>query len=101
MVSHSNLIHMQWFAKNLITIMNNKSLKNIILIGASFKENTDDYRYSPSLLIYRYLRDENIKVYIYEKEIMLDKEFETISNFKEDSLVVEMFPLAKTLKINI
>ena len=42
MVSHSNLIHMQWFAKNLITIMNDKSLKNIILIGASFKENTDD-----------------------------------------------------------
>ena len=37
------------------------------------------------------------KVYIYE-EIMLDKEFETISNFKEDSLVVEMFPLAKDIK---
>ena len=98
MVSHSNLIHMQWFAKNLITIMNGKSLKNIILIGASFKENTDDYRHSPSLLIYRHLRDESIKVYIYEKEIMLDKEFETISNFKEDSLVVEMFPLAKDIK---
>ena len=29
---------------------------------------------------------------------MLDKEFETISNFKEDSLVVEMFPLAKDIK---
>ena len=98
MVSHSNFIHMQWFAKNLITIMNDKSLKNIILIGASFKENTDDYRHSPSLLIYRYLRDESIEVYIYEKEIMLDKEFETISNFKEDSLVVEMFPLAKDIK---
>jgi UDPglucose 6-dehydrogenase len=51
----SNNEHLQWTINQLLSMKKNNNLKTIVLVGAAFKEDTDDLRNSPTLDIYNVL----------------------------------------------
>ena len=59
-INNSNSEHIDWFANKIKDLILHNQLKKVILMGASFKENTDDIRYSPSLQIYSKLIESEI-----------------------------------------
>ena len=74
---------------------NDQNFKNIVLIRAPFKENTDDLRDSPSLKIYEKINKNYKNIWILEYEITLPESYQVITSkneLKEDALYVEMFP---------
>ena len=89
----SNNNHIMWFSHKLVEILEFNKLQKIYLIGASFKENTDDVRHSPTFVIYERLKELGIKVEIYDKFVSSDSVINDIDLLKGDSLIVEMFPL--------
>ena len=89
----SNENHIDWFVEKLLELKLSHNLNEIILIGAAFKENTDDLRDSPTLKIYKKLINKNIQVSIYDKFIKLDNNFKIAEQFDESTLFVEMYPL--------
>ena len=91
----SNQLHMDWFADFIIKKVNDQNFKNIVLIRAPFKENTDDLRDSPSLKIYEKINKNYKNIWILEYEIALPESYQVITSkneLKEDALYVEMFP---------
>ena len=91
----SNQLHMDWFANFIIEKVNDQNLKNIVLIRAPFKENTDDLRDSPSLKIYEKINKSYKNIWILEYEISLPESYRVITSkneLKDDALYVEMFP---------
>ena len=100
----SNELHMAWFADHILKIINEQSLENIVLIGAPFKENTDDLRESPSLKIYKLIEEKFKNVWILDFDIPLSKSFKAIkslSELKDNTLYVEMFPDSSQNRNNI
>ena len=94
-ILRSNELHMAWFVDYILRILNEQSLENIVLIGAPFKENTDDLRESPSLKIYKLIEEKFKNVWILDFDISLSKSFKAIkssSELKDNTLYVEMFP---------
>ena len=100
----SNELHMAWFVDHILKIINEQSLENIVLIGAPFKENTDDLRESPSLKIYKLIEEKFKNVWILDFDISLSKSFKAIkslSELKDNTLYVEMFPDSSQNRNNI
>ena len=94
-IVESNDYQQIWIANKLLEILHNNSLKNIILIRAPFKENTDDLRDSPSIKVYEILNKKIENLYIYEDEVNISKNFRVIKDIDEildNSLYVQMFP---------
>ena len=91
-INQSNEEHIDWFTKKIINLMIHNKLKKVILFGASFKENTDDIRYSPSLQIYNNLIESDVDVSIYDDDFNFPKDIQKADTFVDDSLVVEMYP---------
>ena len=100
-ISNSNSEHLLWFSKKLIEIMNINNLQKIILLGAAFKENTDDTRYSPTFEIYNILKKEKENVEIYDDNMTLDNKYNQIFSFEENALYVEMYPMGNKVKNQI
>ena len=100
-ISNSNSEHLLWFSKKLIEIMNINNLQKIILLGAAFKENTDDTRYSPTFEIYNILKKERENVEIYDENMTLDNKYDQIFSFEENALYVEMYPMGNKVKNQI
>ena len=103
-ILRSNELHMAWFVDYILKIINEQSLENIVLIGAPFKENTDDLRESPSLKIYKLIEEKFKNVWILDFDISLSKSFKAIkslSELKDNSLYVEMFPDSSQNRNNI
>jgi|TARA_B100001093_G_scaffold425695_1_gene419280 UDPglucose 6-dehydrogenase len=91
----SNDLQIDWFVEYLHRISVEQNLTNIVLIGAPFKENTDDLRESPTLKIYNKLKPLNGNISIYDSRINLGSEYTsitTIEELKKNCLYVEMFP---------
>ena len=65
-------------------------------MGASFKENTDDIRYSPSLQIYSKLIESEIDVSIYDENFIFPKDVKQTTSIIDNSLIVEMYPQEET-----
>jgi len=97
-IRNSNSEHLLWFSKKLKEIMNINNLQKIVLLGAAFKENTDDTRYSPTFEIYNILKKENENVEIYDENMTLDNKYNQIFSFEENALYVEMYPMGKKVK---
>ena len=97
-ISNSNREHLSWFSKKLVEIMNINNLQKIILLGASFKENTDDTRYSPTFEIYNILKKEKENVEIYDENLTLDNNYNQIFSFEEHALYVEMYPMGNNVE---
>ncbi len=94
-IIESNESHMDWFADYLLLHLNEKNLRKIVLIGAPFKENTDDIRESPTLKIYDRIVKKFKNISILDLNIKLNKEYKLLSSIEDlegDTLYVEMFP---------
>ena len=95
----SNIQQTKWTVEKLIKIFNENSQTSIVLIGAAFKEDTDDLRNSPTLDIYRMLEDKEITTQIYDEMVELDSydSIEDLNNIADKSLVALMYPVKKQL----
>ena len=103
-IIESNEIQTQWTANMLKTIQNEKKLTGIILVGAAFKEDTDDLRNSPTIDIYNELKAENKNTMIYDDLIKSEEylSIEDLENLEEPHLIALMYPVKEELmsKIN-
>lgn len=91
-INQSNNEHIDWFTKKIINILTHNKLDKVILLGAAFKENTDDIRYSPSIQIYKKLIECDIDVSIYDENFNFPNDIKKTSSIIDDSLIVEMYP---------
>jgi len=90
----SNNEHLSWTSKKIITLLTEHNLENIVLIGAAFKEDTDDLRNSPTIDLYNSLKSLNCNVQILDNTITL-KDFQQLTkvhDINENSLIVFMYP---------
>jgi len=103
-IIESNKIQTEWTTNMLKSIQDEKKLEGIILVGAAFKEDTDDLRNSPTLDIYSQLKNENINTKIYDELIESDDylSFEDFENLDNPYLIALMYPVKEELmsKIN-
>ena len=98
-IIESNDIQTKWTVNKLTSILGNENINSVLLIGAAFKEDTDDLRNSPTLDIYKMLHQKDINTFIYDEMVELD-EYNSIDNLDDISdkiLVVLMYPIKKTL----
>ena len=98
-INQSNEEHIDWFTKKIINLLIYNKLEKVILLGASFKENTDDIRYSPSIHIYNKLIESEVDVYIYDENFNFPKDIKKTSSIIDDSLIVEMYPQEETYNL--
>ena len=98
-IIESNDIQTKWTVDKLTSILINENMNSVLLIGAAFKEDTDDLRNSPTLDIYKMLHQKDINTFIYDEMVELD-EYNSVDNLddiSEKTLVVLMYPIKKTL----
>ena len=99
----SNEEHLHWTVNQLLSLKQNNSLKRIVLVGAAFKEDTDDLRNSPTLDIYNKLNEMGEGVLILETEIEVPQ-YESVKQLEEvppNSLLSIMYPLKEELNMKI
>ena len=98
-IIESNDVQTKWTVDKLTSILINENINSVLLIGAAFKEDTDDLRNSPTLDIYRMLLQKNVNTVIYDEMVEL-AEYNSVDNLDdipEKTLVVLMYPIKKTL----
>ena len=98
-IIESNNIQTKWTVDKLTSILINENINSVLLIGAAFKEDTDDLRNSPTLDIYKMLHQKDINTFIYDEMVELD-EYNSVDNLDDISdktLVVLMYPIKKAL----
>ena len=98
-IIESNNIQTKWTVDKLTSILINENKNSVLLIGAAFKEDTDDLRNSPTLDIYKMLHQKDINTFIYDEMVELD-EYNSVDNLddiSEKTLVVLMYPIKNTL----
>ena len=98
-IVESNDIQTKWTVNKLTSILSNENINSVLLIGAAFKEDTDDLRNSPTLDIYKMLIQKEVNTFIYDEMVEL-AEYNSVDNLDDISdktLVVLMYPIKKTL----
>ena len=98
-IIESNTEHLNWTIKQLLFLKNNNNLKKIVLVGAAFKENTDDLRNSPTLDIYKKLDNMGEQVSILDTEINVPNHnyISSVEDMDSKSLIAIMYPLNSDL----
>tara|TARA_B100000427_G_scaffold158256_1_gene131391 strand:+ start:1 stop:1014 length:1014 start_codon:yes stop_codon:yes gene_type:complete len=103
-IIESNKIQTKWTTNMLKSIHDEKELSGIILVGAAFKEDTDDLRNSPTLDIYNELKADNFNTKIYDELIKSDEylSLEDFEKIESPYLIALMYPVKEQLmsKIN-
>ena len=99
----SNNEHLQWTINQLLSMKKNNNLKTIVLVGAAFKEDTDDLRNSPTLDIYNVLNEMGEEVMILDTEIEVPRyqSVKLLDEVPSNSLFTIMYPLKEELNMNI
>ena len=99
----SNNEHLQWTINQLRSMKKNNNLKTIVLVGAAFKEDTDDLRNSPTLDIYNVLNEMGEEVMILDTEIDVPnyQSVKQLDQVPSNSLLSIMYPLKEELNMNI
>lgn len=98
-IVESNDIQTKWTVNKLTSILSNENINSVLLIGAAFKEDTDDLRNSPTLDIYKMLIQKEVNTFIYDEMVEL-AEYNSVDNLDDISdktLVVLMYPIKKAL----
>ena len=98
-IVESNDIQTKWTVNKLTSILSNENINSVLLIGAAFKEDTDDLRNSPTLDIYKMLIQKDVNAFIYDEMVEL-AEYNSVDNLDDISdktLVVLMYPIKKAL----
>ena len=90
----SNNEHLNWTISQLLNLKKANSLESIVLVGAAFKENTDDLRNSPTLDMYKILSDDGVDVVILDTEIDVPNHsyVSSVNDVKPNSLIAIMYP---------
>ena len=98
-IIESNDIQSNWTVEKLISILNAENMNSILLVGAAFKEDTDDLRNSPTLDIYSKLLEKDVDAIIYDEMVELEayNSLESLEDLNEKTLVVLMYPVKATL----
>ena len=93
-IIESNDEHLEWTVNQLISLKQSNNLERVYLIGAAFKEDTDDLRNSPTLDIYKLLSKMDIEVVILDQQIQVpDHSYvSSIIDIAPNSLVSIMYP---------
>ena len=103
-IIESNDEHLKWTVNQLISLKQSNNLEKIYLVGAAFKEDTDDLRNSPTIDIFNQLNEMGVNTRIYDPMIESDEflSFGALENLDTPHLVALMYPVNKTLlkKIN-
>ena len=81
----------------------NNGLKRIVLVGAAFKEDTDDLRNSPTLEMYNILNEMGEEVIILDTDIEVTgyQSIQQLDEVPAYSLLSIMYPLKEELNNNI
>ena len=90
----SNNEHLNWTISQLLNLKKANSLESIVLVGAAFKEDTDDLRNSPTLDMYKILSDDEVDVVILDTEIDVPNHsyVSSVNDVKPNSLIAIMYP---------
>ena len=98
-IIESNNLQTTWTVDKLVTILDKESITSIVMVGAAFKEDTDDLRNSPTLDIYQMLEEKNIQTLIYDEMVELESfnSLDDLDDISEKSLIVLMYPVKKVL----
>ena len=93
-IIESNDEHLKWTVNKLISLKQSNNLEKIYLVGAAFKEDTDDLRNSPTLDIYKILSKMEIEVVILDEKIKVleHSHISSIDDIASNSLVSIMYP---------
>ena len=93
-IIESNDEHLKWTVDKLISLKQSNNLEKIYLVGAAFKEETDDLRNSPTLDIYKILSKMEIEVIILDQmiEVPEHSHVSSIDDIASNSLVSIMYP---------
>ena len=93
-IIESNDEHLKWTVNQLISLKQSNNLEKIYLVGAAFKEDTDDLRNSPTLDIYKILSKMEIEVIILDQKIQVPEHshVSSIKDIASNSLVSIMYP---------
>ena len=93
-IIESNDEHLKWTVDKLISLKQSNNLEKIYLVGAAFKEDTDDLRNSPTLDIYKILSKMEIEVIILDQKIQVPEHshVSSINDIVSNSLVSIMYP---------
>lgn len=93
-IIESNEEHLKWTVDQLISLKQSNNLEKIYLVGAAFKEDTDDLRNSPTLDIYKILSKMEIEVVILDEKIKVleHSHISSIDDIASNSLVSIMYP---------
>ena len=93
-IIESNDEHLKWTVNQLISLKQSNNLEKIYLVGAAFKEDTDDLRNSPTLDIYKILLKMEIEVIILDQQIQVPdySHVSSINDIAPNSLVSIMYP---------
>ena len=93
-IIESNDEHLKWTVNQLISLKQSNNLEKIYLVGAAFKEDTDDLRNSPTLDIYKILLKMEIEVIILDQQIQVPdhSHISSINDIASNSLVSIMYP---------
>ena len=93
-IIESNDEHLNWTVNQLMSLKQSNNLEKIYLVGAAFKEDTDDLRNSPTLDIYKILSKMEIEVIILDQKIQVPEHshVSSINDIASNSLVSIMYP---------
>ena len=93
-IIESNEEHLKWTVDQLISLKQSNNLEKIYLVGAAFKEDTDDLRNSPTLDIYKILSKMEIEAVILDEKIKVleHSHISSIDDIASNSLVSIMYP---------
>jgi len=102
-IIESNDEHLKWTVNQLISLKQSNNLEKIYLVGAAFKEDTDDLRNSPTLDIYKILLKMEIEVIILDQQIQVPdhSHISNINDIAPNSLVSIMYPQKDDFNIEL
>ena len=97
-IINSNDIHADWTSENIKELYESKKLEGVVLIGAAFKEDTDDLRSSPTTEVLKKLKSSIENVVVFD-EIINDEnivKFDYLEDLNSPHLYVLMYPVKES-----
>ena len=97
-IINSNDIHADWTSENIKELYESKKLEGVVLIGAAFKEDTDDLRNSPTTEVFKKLKSSIENVLVFD-EIINDEnivKFDYLEDLNSPHLYVLMYPVKES-----
>jgi UDPglucose 6-dehydrogenase len=94
-ILNSNDIHGNWTSDNIKELYESKELDGVVLIGAAFKEDTDDLRNSPTTEVLKILKSSIENVIVFDEIINNENivKFDYLESLNTPHLFVLMYPV--------